>query len=233
MRRLDDGKLNGPHPKLFARPSVEAVQVSLLARVFGTSDKDAPVRNDRAAVTRTRECRFPSDVIRRSPMERRFVLLSDTIPTRPAKLRPIPGPPGPPGPHCKGQQQGKRSSLKKYSAIPVQGEAPESDDSSRDCEAKRVHLPLVAGAYSTRQSSESAPSLPLRLSGFFTYSIKLYSRCDGWRRVVLFERGCAAELKSSRRVSVFWVCRVVTPVLSLRGASWKADDPRASRWWSF
>ena len=58
-------------------------------------------------------------------------------------------------PHCQGQQQGKRSSsLKKYSAIHVQGEAPESDDSSRDCEAKRVHLSLLAGAYSTRQSSE-------------------------------------------------------------------------------
>jgi len=65
-------------------------------------------------------------------MERRFVLLSDTIPERPAELRPIPCP------HSQGQQQGKRSSsLKKYSAIHVQGEAPESDDSSRDCEAKR------------------------------------------------------------------------------------------------
>jgi len=80
-------------------------------------------------------------------MERRFVLLSDTIPERPAELRPIPCP------HCQGQQQGKRSSsLKKYSAIHVQGEAPESDDSSRDCEAKRVHLSLLAGAYSTRQA---------------------------------------------------------------------------------
>ena len=138
MRWFNDGKLNGLHPKLFARPSVEAVQVSLLARVFRTSDKDAPMRNDGAAVTRTWECRLPADVIRRSPMERRFVLLSDTIPERPAELRPIPCP------HCQGQQQGKRSSsLKKYSAIHVQGEAPESDDSSRDCEAKRVHLSLL------------------------------------------------------------------------------------------
>src|SRR5947208_9413854 len=135
MRWFNDGKLNGLHTKLFARPSVEAVQVSLLARVFRTSDKDAPMRNDGAAVTRTWECRFPSDVIRRSPIERRFVLLSDTIPERPAELRPIPCP------DCQGQQQGKRSSsLKKYSAIHVQGEAPESDDSSRDCEAKRVRL---------------------------------------------------------------------------------------------
>src|SRR6476660_5653073 len=119
IRWFNDGKLNGLHPKLFARPSVEAVQVSLLARVLRTSDKDAPMRNDGAAVTRTWECRFPSDVIRRSPMERRFVLLGDTIPTRPAELRPIPCP------HCQGQQQGKRSSsLKKYSAIHVQGEAP-------------------------------------------------------------------------------------------------------------
>src|SRR5262249_48995908 len=79
------------------------------------------MRNDGAAVTRTWECRFPSDVIGRSPMERRFVLLSNTIPERPAELRPIPCP------HCQGQQQGKRSSsLKKYSAIHVQGEAPES-----------------------------------------------------------------------------------------------------------
>jgi len=172
MSWLDDGKLNRLHPKLFARASVEAVQVSLLARVFGTSDKDAPMRNDRAAVTRTWECRFPSDVIRRPPMERRFVLLSDTIPERPAELRPIPGP------HCQGQQQGKRSSttLKKYSAIDVQDEAPESDDSTCDCEATRVHLSLLAGAYSTLQcrqspadrimicvaplSSTSAPPLP-------------------------------------------------------------------------
>jgi hypothetical protein len=92
MRWFNDGKLNGLHPKLFARPSVEAVQVSLLARVFRTSDKDAPMRNDGAAVTRTWECRLPADVIRRSPMERRFVLLSDTIPKRPAELRPIPCP---------------------------------------------------------------------------------------------------------------------------------------------
>jgi hypothetical protein len=95
-------------------------------------------------------------------MERRLVLFSDTIPERPAELRPIPGP------HCQGQQQGKRtSSLKKHSAIHVQGEAPESDDSSRDCEAKRVHLSLLAGAYSTRQSSESEPSLPQKVIGMF------------------------------------------------------------------
>src|SRR3954470_5425180 len=119
MRWFNDGKVNGLHPKLFARPSVEAVQVSLLARVFRTSDKDAPMRNDGAAVTRTWECRFPSDVIRRSPMERRFGLLSDTIPARPAELRPIPCPYG------QGQQQGKRgTTLKKYSAMHIQGEAP-------------------------------------------------------------------------------------------------------------
>src|ERR1041385_8306477 len=116
---FNDGKLNSPHPKLFSRPSVEAVQVPLLARVFRTSDKDTPMRNDGAAVTRTWECRFPADVIRRSPMERRFVLLSDTIPERSAELRPIPRR------RCQGQQQGKRSSsLKEYSAIHVQGETP-------------------------------------------------------------------------------------------------------------
>src|SRR3954466_11644161 len=104
MRWFNAGKLNGLHPKLFARPSVEAVQVSFLARVFRTSDKDAPMRNDGAAVTRTWECRLPADVIRRSPMERRLVLWSDAIPTRPAELWPIPCP------HChrQGQQQGKR-----------------------------------------------------------------------------------------------------------------------------
>src|SRR5436190_19684971 len=124
MRWFNDGKLNGLHPKLFARPSVEAVQVSLLARVFRTSDKDAPMRNDGAAVPRAWECRFPSNVIRRSPMEGRFVLLSDTIPARPAKLRPVPCR------RCRRQQHGKRgSSLEKYSAIHVRGEAPESDDS--------------------------------------------------------------------------------------------------------
>src|ERR1051326_8817721 len=70
-------------------------------------------------------------------MERRFVLLSDTIPQRPAELGPIRCP------RCQGQQQGKRSSSRKqYSVIHVQGEAPEPDDSSRDCEAKRVHLSL-------------------------------------------------------------------------------------------
>ena len=130
MRWFNYGKLNGPHPKLLARPSVEAVQVSLLARVFRTSDKDAPMRNDGAAVTRTWERRLPADVIRRSPMERCFVLLSDAIPERPAELRPIPCP------HGQGQQQGKRSSsLKKYSAIHVQGEGPESDDLSCGREA--------------------------------------------------------------------------------------------------
>ena len=168
MRWFNDGKLNGLHPKLFACPSVEAVQVSLLARVFRTSDKDAPMRNDGAAVTRTWECRLPSDVIRRSPMERRFVLLSDTIPARPAELRPIPCR------RCQGQQQGKRSSsLKKYSAIHVQGEAPESDDSSRDCEAKRVHLSLLARAYSTRQSSEQELLLTLKVIGIFHLSKKV------------------------------------------------------------
>jgi hypothetical protein len=101
-------------------------------------------------------------------MERRFVLLRDTILTRPAELRPIPCP------HCQGQQQGKRSSsLKKYSAIHVQGEAPESDDSSRDCEAKRVHLSLLAGAYSTRQSSEEEPLLALKVIGIFHVSKKV------------------------------------------------------------
>jgi len=101
-------------------------------------------------------------------MERRFVLLSDTIPERPAELRPIPCP------HCQGQQQGKRStSLKKYSAIHVQGEAPESDDSSRDCEAKRVYLSFLAGAYSTRQSSEEEPLLALKVIGIFQVSKKV------------------------------------------------------------
>src|SRR5437762_9812953 len=103
MRWFNDRKLNGLHPKLFARPSVEAVEVSLPARVFRTSDKDAPMRNDGAAVTRTWECGFPADVIRRSPMERRFVLLSDTIPARPAALRPIRCP------HRQRKEQGKRS----------------------------------------------------------------------------------------------------------------------------
>jgi hypothetical protein len=101
-------------------------------------------------------------------MERRFVLLSDTIPERPAELRPIPCP------HCQGQQQGKRSSsLKKYSAIHVQGEAPESDDSSRDCEAKRVHLSLLAGAYSTRQSSVGYKFSACSLTGDARHKSKL------------------------------------------------------------
>jgi hypothetical protein len=52
-------------------------------------------------------------------MQRRVLLLSDTIPERPAELRPIPRP------RCQGQQQAKRSSsLKKNSAIHVQGEVP-------------------------------------------------------------------------------------------------------------
>src|SRR6266404_577274 len=53
VRRLNSGKLNRPHPKFLARSAVEAIQVSLLARVFRTSDKDAPMRNHGAAVTRT------------------------------------------------------------------------------------------------------------------------------------------------------------------------------------
>ena len=94
VRWLNDRKLDRPHPKFLARPAVEAVQVSLLSRVFRTGDEDPPMRNDGAAVTRTRKSRFPADVFFRSPMERRFVLLSDTVPKRPAELRPIPGP------HC-------------------------------------------------------------------------------------------------------------------------------------
>ena len=170
MRWFNDGKLNSLHPKLFARPSVEAVQVSLPARVFRTSDKDAPMRNDGAAVTRTGECRFPADVIRRSPMERRFVLLSDTIPERPAELRPIPCP------HCQGQQQGKRSSsLKKYSAIHVQGEAPESD--VRPVIARLSEfIYRFWQVYSTRQFSESEPSLPLKvIRGFHVFKKVLWS----------------------------------------------------------
>jgi hypothetical protein len=55
-------------------------------------------------------------------MERRFLLLSDTIPERPAELRPIPSR------RCQAQQQGQSySSLKKYSAIQIQGEAPKPD----------------------------------------------------------------------------------------------------------
>jgi hypothetical protein len=99
-------------------------------------------------------------------MERRFVLLSDTIPERPAELRPIPCP------HSQGQQQRKRSSsLKQYSAIHVQGEASESGDSSRHWEAKRVPLSLLAGAYSTRQSCE--PLLALKVIGIFHLSKKV------------------------------------------------------------
>src|SRR4051812_44062787 len=185
MRWINAGKLNGLHPKLFARPSVEAVQVSLLARVFRTSDKDAPMRNDGAAVTRTWECRFPSDVIRRPPMEGRFVLFSDTIPERPAELRPIRCPP------CNRQQQGKSSRLKKYSAIHVQGEAPESGDSSCDCEAKRIPR-----ANPLRKSLGSKS----RLSAFCTYPRKFLVASDGWRHVVLFTRGhVAAGFHSASR----------------------------------
>ncbi len=104
-------------PKLFAGRSVEAVQVSLPARVFRTSDKDAPMRNDGAAVTGTWEGGFPLDVIRRCPMEGCFVLLSDTVSESAAELRPIPCP------LCEGEQQRERSSSK-YSAIHVRGETP-------------------------------------------------------------------------------------------------------------
>src|SRR5205814_1855363 len=92
VRWLNDGKLNRPHPKFLARPAVEAVKVSLLSRVFRAGDENAPTRNDRAAVTRPRKSHFPADVFLRSPMERCFVLLGDTVPKRPAELRPIPGP---------------------------------------------------------------------------------------------------------------------------------------------
>src|SRR5438874_11641156 len=135
MRWFNDGKLNGLHPKLFARPSVEAIQVSLLARVFRTSDKDAPMRNDGAAVTWTWECRLPVDVIRRSPLERRFVLFSDTIRQSPTEPRPIPCA------NCEGHQPGKRSSsLKHYMAMHVQVETPESEYSFRDFEHNLIGL---------------------------------------------------------------------------------------------
>jgi hypothetical protein len=67
-------------------------------------------------------------------MEWRFVLWGDTIPARPAELRPIPCT------QCQWRQQGKRSGYpKKYSAIHIQGEAHESDVSSRDRETKFIH----------------------------------------------------------------------------------------------
>jgi hypothetical protein len=149
MRWFNDGKRNRPLPKLFARPSVEAVQVSLLARVFRTSDKDAPMRNDRAAVTRPWQSRLPADVIRRSPTQRRFLLWSDTIAECPAELRPI---------RCANiqrQLQAKRSSSqKKYLAIHAQSDAPESNDSSRDCEAKRVHPSLQQSNYDSHYGAK-------------------------------------------------------------------------------
>ena len=89
MRRLNDGKLNRPHPKFLTRPAVEAIQVSLLSFVFRTGDENAPMRNDGTAVTGSRKRRLPTDVFRRSPMERRFVFVGDAVPERPAELWPI------------------------------------------------------------------------------------------------------------------------------------------------
>src|ERR1051325_6531765 len=80
VRWLNDGKLDRPHPKFLARPAVEAVEVSLPSLVFRAGDEDPPMRNDRAAVARTRKRRFPADVFLRSPMKRCFVLLGDTVP---------------------------------------------------------------------------------------------------------------------------------------------------------
>jgi hypothetical protein len=121
-------------------------------------------------------------------MERRFGLLSDTIPERPAELRPIPCP------HRQGQQQGKRSSsLKKYSAIHVQGEAPKSDDSSRDCEVKRVHLSLARGCvFHLPILSVRVFARPIGYWDFSRTQESFMVTC-GWRHVVLFIRGHVAE----------------------------------------
>jgi len=80
VRRLNDGKLYRPHPKFLTGAAVEAIQVSLLSLVFRTGDEDAPMRNDGTAVTGPWKSRLPADVFPRSPMERRFVFLGDTVP---------------------------------------------------------------------------------------------------------------------------------------------------------
>ena len=89
MRGLNGGKLHRPNPKLLARSAVEAVQVSLLSVVFRAGDKDAPVRNNGAAIARTRQGRFPADVFPRPPVERRFVFVSDTVPITASECGPV------------------------------------------------------------------------------------------------------------------------------------------------
>lgn len=89
VRWLNEGKPHRPHPKLRAVPAVEAVQVSRLPCILRAGDEDAPARNDGAAVAWPRKSRLPSDIFPRSPVERRFVLGRDTVPQRPAELRPI------------------------------------------------------------------------------------------------------------------------------------------------
>src|SRR5436309_2113903 len=66
------------------------MQVSLFSLVFRASDEDASARNDRAAVARAWQGHLPTDVFVRRPMERRFVLLGDTVAVRSAECGPVP-----------------------------------------------------------------------------------------------------------------------------------------------
>src|SRR6185369_1784343 len=85
MRRLHNRKLGRAHPQLFAGLTVEAEEVSLLARLFRTSDEDASTRDNRAAVARTRQGSFPAHVFPLPPVKRRLVLTRNSVSIRAAK----------------------------------------------------------------------------------------------------------------------------------------------------
>ena len=89
MGRLDGGEPDRPHPLLLAGPSVEAIEVSLPALVFGAGDENPPVRDDGAAVAGSGERRLPPDVLIKPPAQRGLILIRDAVSRRPAERRPI------------------------------------------------------------------------------------------------------------------------------------------------
>src|SRR4029450_2902683 len=89
VRRLHGRIFDGSNPKALPCSPVEAIEVSLSSLVFRTGDEDPPVRNDGAAVPRTRQGCLPSNVLVRTPMDGRFIVLRDAISVRAAECRPV------------------------------------------------------------------------------------------------------------------------------------------------
>src|ERR1043165_3873192 len=89
--RLHAGELHRPNPKLLASSPVKAKKTSLLPLLFRASDEDASARNDRTAIPRAGQRGLPSNILVRSPVQRRLLLKGNTVTGGAAKPRPIAG----------------------------------------------------------------------------------------------------------------------------------------------